>query len=146
MSLIILKPACAETGYAEAADIFARMYRQITGRTLPVAAQDDGISDLIVIGSDAVNDFVMNEVLELRLENLGIRYGTDDYCIRSHRSGMRRALILAGDHGLTVHSERRTLVEIHDLQGCALIDLGDGVRGHTKADGNLFLQQGIDRA
>ena len=26
------------------------------------------------------------------------------------------------------------------------LDLGDGVRGHTKADGNLFLQQGIDRA
>ena len=108
MSLILLKPTCAAEGYAEAAAVFARMYQQVTGRELPVAEDDDGISDLIVIGSDAVNDFAMREVLELRLGSLGIRYGTDDYCIRSHTAGGRRALLLAGGR------VRSTLYAVYD--------------------------------
>ena len=123
MSLILLKPTCAAEGYAEAAAVFARMYQQVTGRELPVAEDDDGISDLIVIGSDAVNDFAMREVLELRLGSLGIRYGTDDYCIRSHTAGGRRALLLAGGR------VRSTLYAVYDyferFAGCHYFWDGD---------------------
>ena len=78
MSAIILKPKDSEKAYLHAADAFCRLYTQVTGGEIAVTDTDDGVSDLIVIGSDAVNDFVAGEVLELRIESLGIRYGTDD--------------------------------------------------------------------
>lgn len=50
----------------------------------------------------------MNEVIELRIDSLGIRYGTDDYCIRSLDDKNRNVLILAGGRG------RSTLYAIYD--------------------------------
>jgi len=99
MSLIILKPVSAPMAYTRAAEAFRKLFRQVTGGDISITQTDDGVSDLILIGSDAVNDFVMNEVFQLRLGRLGIRYGTDDYCIRSHSLGDRKALILAGGRG-----------------------------------------------
>ena len=96
MSIIILKPCHASEGYEEAARIFKRMYENVTGKSIDISDKDDGVSDLVVIGSDAVNDYVMKEISELHIESLGIRYGTDDYCLRSHNDGTRRVLILAG--------------------------------------------------
>ena len=108
MSTIILKPNQGEKAYSHAADAFYKLYKQVTAREITITEEDDGVSDLIVIGSDAVNDFVLNEVLELRIESLGIRYGTDDYCIRSHVCGNRKVLILAGGRG------RSTLYAVYD--------------------------------
>ena len=99
MSVIVLKPDRAPATYEEAARVFARMYEAVTGARITVTDEDDGVSALVVIGSDAVNDYVMKEVLALRLDSLGIRYGTDDYCIRSHKDGDRDVLILAGGRG-----------------------------------------------
>lgn len=99
MSLLVLKPANAENTYSHAASVFAEMYFKVTGKTVAVADCDDGESDLIVIGSDSVNDFLMEEILDLRLGSLGIRYGTDDYCIRSYEKDGRKCLILAGGRG-----------------------------------------------
>ncbi len=108
MSLVILKPTHSEPAYEQAAIAFQTMYRAVTGREIDIVEQDDGNHDLVVIGSDAVNDFLMNEVLELRLNSLKIRYGTDDYCIRSYVQNGRKVLILAGGRG------RSTLYAVYD--------------------------------
>lgn len=96
MMVAILKPDVSYKEYNLIADTFQNMYQNITGVTLPIIEEDDGASDLFVIGNDGVNDFLMNEVLDLNIKSLGIRYGTDDYCIKSHNKGKRKIVILAG--------------------------------------------------
>ena len=110
MALCILKPTDGGPAYDAAASEFARLYEQVTNRgsALPIVETDDGVSDLVVIGNDAVNDFLMNEVLELRVRSLGIRYGTDDYCLHTYENGGRRVLVLAGGRG------RSTLYAVYD--------------------------------
>lgn len=130
MALLILKPERAPITYTRAAEAFQELYRKVTGQEISISDADDGVSDLIVIGSDAVSDFVMNEVFELRLGSLGIRYGTDDYCIRSHNLNGRRCLILAGGRG------RSTVYAVYDyferFLGCHYFWDGD-VIGHADA-------------
>lgn len=108
MSILILKPKNAAVGYDEAAKTFKNLYHKVTDISLKIALDDDGISDLVIIGSDAVNDFLLNEVLELRIGSLGIRYGTDDYCIKTENIFGRKILILAGGR------VRSTLYAIYD--------------------------------
>ena len=108
MSVAVLKPNGAGETYEIAAQSFADLYEKVTGVAISVIEQDDGVSDLFVIGSDAVADFVMHEILELRLESIPLRYGTDDYCIQSHRVNERRVVILAGGRG------RSTLYAVYD--------------------------------
>lgn len=108
MLAIILEPTQGGRAYHQAAQVFQDMYEKVTGCKLKIVDADDGISDLFVIGSDAVNDFLMDEMIEGRVESLNIRYGTDDYCIRSYESGKRNILILAGGRG------RSTLYAVYD--------------------------------
>ena len=58
MSFLIIIPTSAEKGYLHAARTIQNIYKEITLREIAVSEHDDGISDLFVIGSDAVNDFV----------------------------------------------------------------------------------------
>ena len=100
MPLHIYCPAASAPAYQAAAEAFQSLWQAVTGELLPLVSTDNGRSDLILIGSDAVNDAVMHEVLELRLRALPLRYGTDDYVLQSHTlPGDRRALILAGGRG-----------------------------------------------
>ncbi len=99
MSAVILKPDRCEEAYKYAAEAFRDLYIKVTGNDIAITEADDGVSDLIVIGSDSVNDFLMNEILNLRLGSLNIRYGTDDYCIRSLGREGRKILVLAGGRG-----------------------------------------------
>lgn len=108
MSIAVLKPNQGHIAYIKAAEAFQDLYRKVTYKEIVVTETDDGVSDLIVIGSDSVNDFLMNEVLELRLNSLGIRYGTDDCCIRAYLQKKRKILILAGGRG------RSTLYAVYD--------------------------------
>lgn len=108
MSMLIIRPKSAEDAYEEAALRFQELYERVTGIRIEIAEEDDGVSDLIAIGSDAVNDVLMREVLTLRMPALGIRYGTDDYCIRSFQSEERKMLVLAGGRG------RSTLYAVYD--------------------------------
>lgn len=108
MSVLILRPLTNEDAYTEAASIFQKYYKAITGKDISVSDRDDGISHLVVIGSDAVNDFLMREMLDLRVQSLRIRYGTDDYCIRTYEKDDRHILILAGGRG------RSTLYAVYD--------------------------------
>ena len=108
MSILILKPHNSYETYIEATNVFADYFEKITGKSLPISENDDGVSDLVVIGSDSVNDFLMNEVLDLNIKSLGIRYGTDDYCMRTYIKDNRKVLILAGGRG------RSTLYAVYD--------------------------------
>lgn len=129
MNALILKPTQGEPVYDEAAGVFQAMYEKITGVRLAICEEDDGVSDLFVIGSDAVNDFVMNEMFEQRLSGFGIRYGTDDYAIRSCTVGTRKVVYLAGGRG------RSTLYAVYDYferyAGCHYFWDGDVI---PKAD------------
>jgi len=108
MSIVILKPNQGHTAYTKAAEAFRDLYQKVIGKEIPISETDDGVSDLVVIGSDAVNDFLMNEVLEFQLDSLKIRYGTDDYCIRAYEQNNRKILILAGGRG------RSTMYAVYD--------------------------------
>ena len=96
MSIAILKPDKAYKEYNLVADAFQNMYKKVTDITLPIIEEDDGVSDLFVIGNDGVNFFLMDEVLDLNVKSLGIKYGTDDYCIYSYKKDKRKIVLLAG--------------------------------------------------
>lgn len=108
MSLLILAPSKSARAYTLAAEAFRDMYLKVTGISLNISENDDQESDLIVIGSDSVNDYLMNQILDLNIDKLPIRYGTDDYCILSYKDGTRNVLILAGGRG------RSTIYAVYD--------------------------------
>ena len=129
MSISIMRPVQGADVYNHAAKIFCDMYEKVTGIKLNVLDADDGISDLFVIGSDAVNDFLMNDMLEGFVGSLDIRYGTDDYCIHSYEHANRKILVLAGGRG------RSTLYAVYDyferFAGCHYFWDGD-IIGNTR--------------
>lgn len=99
MGIIILKPQTKEKSYNVSAEIFRDMYQRVTGISLPVVEADDGESDVVAIGSDAVNNFTMEHFLSGETGCFGIRYGSDDYRILSVRSGNRNFLFFVGGRG-----------------------------------------------
>ena len=113
----------APAAYEAAKDAFQNMYRLVTGREIPTSLQDDGKSDLFVLGTDAVSDFLMNEVLDGRIKTFSLQYGTDDYRILSYRKDGRRVVVLAGGR------VRSTLYAVYDYferyAGCRYFWDGD---------------------
>ena len=79
-----------------AGDEFAALWKKSTGETLPVVTRDDGKSDLIVLGSDAVNAFTHAKIIEKVIPQFRIRTNTDDYQLISAKEGKRNLLFLAG--------------------------------------------------
>jgi len=75
---------------------FARLWQAVCGEELQISASDDGVSDLVLIGSDASNPVTARLMLDGRLPRFSLRYGTDDYIIRSNTLDGRRLLVLAG--------------------------------------------------
>lgn len=108
MALTVIRPTSGEKAYAIAAEAFCELCEKVTGTRPMLSDRDDEQNDLVVIGSDSVNDFLMNEMFEGRLTSLGIRYGTDDYCIKSYRKDDRSVLVLAGGRG------RSTVYAVYD--------------------------------
>lgn len=104
----ILLPESGEKAYEIAALAFQEMYNKVTGTTLPLISEADPEADLVVIGSDAVNDFAAQAFAAGWIESFGIRYGTDDYAIRSLEVNGRTYLFLAGGRG------RSTLYAVYD--------------------------------
>lgn len=99
--LTIVKPRRAHRAYAVAAREFARLYRALTGRTAAFA-DDDGVpeaGDLVVIGSDSVNRFAAERVLDGRTDFAPLVYGGDGYTIKSGAEDGRRVLYLASGRG-----------------------------------------------
>ena len=102
MKITIVYPASAHSAYRVAADEFAALTAQVSAvktecRVVTDEEYGKGESDLtVLIGSDAVNPLVADLYLSLRIGNLGIRYGTDDYTVRTREADERQVLILAG--------------------------------------------------
>ena len=139
MSILILRPNECGKAYETAVSVFEKMYDLTTGEKALLSDSDDGESDLVVIGSDAVNDFLMNEMLEGTVGELGIKYGTDDYCVRTYKKGDRNVLILAGGRG------RSTIYAVYDYferhMGCRYFWDGDVIPHSEK-----IVTEGIDYA
>ncbi len=123
MSRLMLIPNSGEPAYRRAAEAFRDMYLSVTDTEIPISKNDDGVSDLIVIGTDAVNDYLVPRMLAGEISSFKIRYGTDDYAIRSVKDGERDVLILAGGRG------RSTLYAVYDfferVAGCHYFWDGD---------------------
>ncbi|MBO5793413.1 MAG: hypothetical protein J6S54_13200 [Lentisphaeria bacterium] len=70
--------------------------KRITGKEIPVLTEDDGKSDLLVLGSDAVNDFSHRMIIEKVIPGFKLRTGSDDYHLLSAQWGRRKLLFIAG--------------------------------------------------
>lgn len=111
----VVVPSKGEPAYRIAGDTFCSMWQKVTGakpRTVACADPDDGklpAGDIVLIGSDAANPVVHRLILQARIENLGIRYGTDDYRILSLPHEGRTLLILGGGAG------RSTIYAVYDF-------------------------------
>ncbi len=108
MSFIVIKPQKAEKAYDIATEIFIDYYKKITKKEAKSVVWDDGTSDLVIIGSDAVNDFLVQEMFKGIVKPLSIRYGTDDYCYFTYKKDNRNVLVFAGGRG------RSTLYAVYD--------------------------------
>ena len=97
--LKILVPDQGELAYLRAGEAFRDMYGKVTGVTLEIVDQYEPDCDLVVIGSDAVNDFTAKAFAADWIDTLRIRYGTDDYALRSVEADGQKYLFLAGGRG-----------------------------------------------
>ena len=105
----IIVPRQGEAAYTHAVSSFLSLWKQITNQEPAVVFEDDGAEDVAIIGSDAVNDALTDPMITGKIADFGIRYGTDDYCIRCFEENGRRVLILAGGRG------RSTLYAVYDF-------------------------------
>ncbi len=79
-----------------AADEFSAIWRTITGKKLSITTKDDGKSDFVVLGSDAVNGFTHAKIIEKVIPQFEIRRDTDDYQLISTEADGRKYLFIAG--------------------------------------------------
>ena len=102
MQINVIYPAHAHSAYKIAAETFCALAEQIANaRTYPMTDEallnstEDGAIN-VLIGNDAVNSVTADLYLTGKTADLGIRYCTDDYCIRSVEDDGKNYLLLAG--------------------------------------------------
>ncbi len=81
--------------YQIAANEFASLWQRVTGKKLAVTVCDDGRSDLIVLGSDALNAFAHGKIVGKEIAQFGIRADSDDFQLLSLAEGGRTVLFIA---------------------------------------------------
>lgn len=103
MRITVVYPSRSHSAYAIAADVFSSLARQIAAAEVRVVCDETLLteevteSDLtVLIGSDAVNHAVADLYLAQKIAPLGIRYGSDEYCIRSFCIDQKPCLLLVG--------------------------------------------------
>lgn len=100
--ITILRPSRAHRAYEIAADIFADLAEKVAGAEATVLTdlERDKIpadsTATVLIGSDAANTATAELYLTKKVDGFSIRYGTDDYCIRTAEIEGSPTLILAG--------------------------------------------------
>lgn len=82
--------------YRIAAGEFISFWQRTTGQQLSVITGDDGSSDLVILGSDAVNAFTHAKIMENVIPQFKIRSGSDDYQLFSASENGRNYLFIAG--------------------------------------------------
>ncbi len=100
MNITVVCPSKAHSAYRIAADAFAMLAREVSDSRVRIVTDSD-LSDAadgltVLIGNDSANAVTAELYLSQRIDSLRIRYGADDYCIRSAESDGKRYLILAG--------------------------------------------------
>lgn len=103
MKLLVVYPKEAHRAYRIAAETFAQLAKQVSGADTRLVTDEDYIAGeksdaalTVLIGNDAVNDVLAGLYLERKTKPLGIRYCTDDYCIRTVCANDTDFLLLAG--------------------------------------------------
>ncbi|MFA9478761.1 alpha-N-acetylglucosaminidase TIM-barrel domain-containing protein [Phycisphaerales bacterium AB-hyl4] len=87
----------SETGICRiAADAFSSLWFQVTGQRLAVTTEPDSQGDLIVLGSDAVNAYAFEKIIDNTIRDFSITTDADDYEIVSATDNGRKLLFLAG--------------------------------------------------
>ena len=99
MKLTVVRPSHAHSAYTAAAAEFVRLAEAVSGAECSViddleTLPEDG-SPLIVIGTDAVNHRTMDWYFSRKIDGFGIRYGCDNYRIRSAEIDGRTVLFFA---------------------------------------------------
>lgn len=135
--LKLLKPHAMDTAHEAAYMEFMKYHRLITGRDIPVDTADDGKSDYVLIGTDAVNHFTAEVFLSGEFAGFPIRYGSEDYAIRGVRMRGRSFLFIGGGRGRAVLYAVYTYLE--KVCGCRWFWDGDRV-----PEKNALLIDGID--
>jgi hypothetical protein len=107
--LKILKPQAHDKAYDFAAKEFQRLYLEITGIEIPITNSFNKKDDFIIIGSDAVNNYVFKMREEKIFSGLSIKYGSDDYQILSIKDSDKNYLLFAGGRG------RSTIYAVYDF-------------------------------
>jgi len=104
--VVVVVPGDAEKAYTIAGDIFSSYWKQVTGsdnvEIVSVTLGDyklPSAENIVFIGSDAVNAGVHALISDSVIEDLGIRYGVDDYRLLSLSGQGRNILIIAGGSG-----------------------------------------------
>ena len=95
----ILKPICKFPAYAVASQEFKRIYNEITGDEIEIITEDNGTDDLVVIGSDSINNFIFNLIFDKKIEELPFAPASDDYLIKTINLDGRKILLLCGANG-----------------------------------------------
>lgn len=105
--MVIIKPCSAPEAYSIAADAFREYWQRVTGENITIVEswQDD---DCVLIGADDVLDAAGDLIMEGLAEDFGLRYGTDDYCIKSFERNGHKVLLCAGGRG------RSTIYAVYD--------------------------------
>lgn len=105
--MLVLLPDCGEKAYHIAAKEFVKYYHKTTGVKLEIA-KDDGVSDLVIVGSNGINRLLADWIVEGLVEPFRFKIGTDEYQIKTANVLGRRLLLLAGGSG------RATLYAVYD--------------------------------
>ena len=102
MKITVVRPTHSHSAYGIAADTFKNLASTVSDCEIDIITDEEYFSaeyaaDLFVlIGNDAANAVVADLYLTQRIDKLGIRYGKDDYLIRTHEIDGKRFMILAG--------------------------------------------------
>ena len=102
MNIAIVYPSYAHSAYKIAAQEFSSLAQKVSGADAMLVTDknfrcDSTSTELtVIIGNDAVNSVTADFYLNRHIDSFGIRYGTDDYCIRSREIFGKKYLFLVG--------------------------------------------------
>ena len=127
---IVLYPKTKEKAYSIAGTEFVKYYEEMTGYRPKLSTDDDGVSNLVLIGAPAVNEFVAEKTLKNEIPSLNVRAGTDEFAVKTCLLGTRKIVLLQGGLG------RSTLYAVYayfEKLGCGWFWDGDVVPQKEKS-------------
>lgn len=101
--LILVYPSRGHRAYRIAAEEFCRLACQVAARKVSIRTDEEvspqeikEFSELVLLGNDGVNHLTTQIYMEGKLDDVDIRCASDDYGIKSLRSGECDILVLTG--------------------------------------------------